>query len=470
MGAASQTCNTCACAGSQVFCQPTDLSNGGGSSSCGGLLVSKSAPEIRKGERPPANLKDTPAADKPTSPFSSSAMPLPSSRASTRVTRKPSLDSGTQDASFLRQRSPQSSKGSKDSANPGHGSILGHASMSSSHRSGQGQLCEAEENDTDLQVKHLMGRNVRQWVPPCDRTQEPAAKIKRQLGEVVQELLEACRAGNFQHVIDAMKQGADVNCVSLRGQTPLMLACGSKSPGAVDCVRFLLEAEADIEVKDETGWTALLHAVRSSCQEQVSMLLDMQADVKVKSLDGRTPVMLAILEGHDDLCQLLVQSQAALDKKDDRGWSVLFFACNEGRVEIVKWLLKLACDPAKDRTKDGHTPLMVCMNANPHASRKIGKLLRGKGANLNARDDRGATALIQALEHYKEDFAAWLVEEGADVTIKTREGVDAIDLAEERGFNALKLKLDCRARIQAEAASEAYANEMQALVNATHQK
>ena len=43
-------------------------------------------------------------------------------------------------------------------------------------------------------------------------------------------------------------------------------------------------------------------------------------------------------------------------------------------------------------------------------------------------------------------------------------------MIDSEGYNALKTKLEARARVQAEAASEAYANKMQFLVNMTQMK
>mmetsp|Transcript_122347 Transcript_122347/g.228649 ORF Transcript_122347/g.228649 Transcript_122347/m.228649 type:complete len:348 (+) Transcript_122347:96-1139(+) len=267
-----------------------------------------------------------------------------------------------------------------------------------------------------------------------------------ELRKLQDRLVQASRAGDFKKVVDAVAEGADVHSKTLRGQSPLMLASGSHSKGAKESVSFLVDTMADIEAKDESGWTPLLHACRNNQQEIVSYLLETNASLKARTNDGKTAVMLAAMDSADSLVISLVQRKAQIDKKDERGWSVLFFACEDGRHDLVKWLLKKQAN-ARDKSKDNTTPLMV---AAENGSKKIGQKLAKKNGNINARNVQGNTALMISLRAQKEEFAEWLLEEGADVTARNGDDEDALDIADMLGMHSIKNKLEMKARLASE--------------------
>jgi ankyrin repeat protein len=54
---------------------------------------------------------------------------------------------------------------------------------------------------------------------------------------------------------------------------------------------LLLDMEANIEVKDEDGWTPLIYAVEKGHVTVMRLLLDAKADREAKDKDGRTPYL-----------------------------------------------------------------------------------------------------------------------------------------------------------------------------------
>lgn len=274
--------------------------------------------------------------------------------------------------------------------------------------------------------------------------------------KIKDKLLQASRAGKYKALVEAVHEGADIHCRTLREQTPLMLVAGSHSKEAVDAMKFLIDAMADIEAKDEGGWTPLLHACRNNQEDAVNHLLEVQASLKARSVDGKTAVMLAAMDGAHNLVHILVTKKAQIDKKDERGWSVLFFACEDGNHDLVKLLLKKSAN-ARDKAKDSTTPLMVAAETG---SKKIGlKLVRkvdkDKGENklkyINAWNVQGNTALMLCLRAQKEEFAEWLLEEGADVTRANTDGEDALEIADMLGMHSIKNKLEMKSRLATEA-------------------
>jgi len=296
-----------------------------------------------------------------------------------------------------------------------------------------------------------------------NRTNDPQeAKRKNQ-----EMLVKAARAGDFKKAVTAVSEGADIFAKNLRGQTPLMLAAGSKNEGLLDpkatkvtpeserkasvggsrdTVKFLLDAKADLEAKDDLGWNALHHACRNNRQETVDYLLNKGASIKTLTMEGETILMLAAMDSADDLVLYLLKQKANLDKKNEDGWTCLFFACKENRGTLVKTLLEKKAN-AKDKAKDGTTPLMLSASTGNVRS---GKLLHKKGANLNATTARGVTALMIALQNSHQDFAEWLLEENASVAEESQDGLMAIDIAIMQGMTLMKNALDMKLRQQTE--------------------
>lgn len=79
----------------------------------------------------------------------------------------------------------------------------------------------------------------------------------------------------------------------------------------------------------------------------------------------------------------------------------------------------------------GITPLMqAVMRTDPG---KITKLIKD-GADIDAQDDEGMTALMHAVFHDYYDAAEILFKAGANLTIKNSVGISAVDIAEKRGL------------------------------------
>ncbi len=120
----------------------------------------------------------------------------------------------------------------------------------------------------------------------------------------------------------------------------------------------LVKAGADINAKDGYGVTPLSYAAISGSLETLRMLLKNGADVKAKDVDGRTVLVEALTTE------------------------------NHLPPEIIEELIQAGAE-VNVRIYGGLTPLMVAAGGN---SRILRALIKA-GADLNAADDRGATAL-----------------------------------------------------------------------------
>ena len=131
-------------------------------------------------------------------------------------------------------------------------------------------------------------------------------------------LFDAVKSGNLSQ-LNAALQGAEVNAAGEGGVTPLMLAA---SLGQLDMVKALLAAGADVSVRDEREYTALMHGVYNpdldrGFPEVVQALIaagaDMLNDVSAGRFDpdmlpvaGRlqVPIFLMHMQGEPRTMQL----------------------------------------------------------------------------------------------------------------------------------------------------------------------
>jgi len=309
----------------------------------------------------------------------------------------------------------------------------------------EGNMSGRSRNGT-RRLTNPLSKGLKEWNGPLDRDEDDFEKKK-----VQESLYEACRAGDFRKVVQAITEGSDIHAPNNRGCSPLMLASVSYSKGNMDCVKFLVEALSELEAKDDNGWTPLLHACRNSQTSICEFLLESKASVKTRSKDGRTCVMMACMDGAESLCFSLVNKKVGVDKKDDLGWTLLFYATHENRSELVKWLLKKTAN-VKDKAKDGTTALMLSAN---NGNKLIANSLIKKLCNVNQKNAMGGTALMMAIRAHKEEFFEYMLDQpGIDLGIKNVENEDASEVANQEGYHAFKMKIDTKARLLEDASPD----------------
>ena len=105
-------------------------------------------------------------------------------------------------------------------------------------------------------------------------------------------LHQAAKAGNLKGLEAALATGADVNARDDKGWTALMYAVDK---GYVLLVKPLLQAKADPDVRAPDGATALFMAAAHGHGEIIPMLMQAGADPTIKGPKGKTAVDLALL-------------------------------------------------------------------------------------------------------------------------------------------------------------------------------
>ena len=268
-------------------------------------------------------------------------------------------------------------------------------------------MCAAEKGHTDC-VEYLIQNGAQLDLKEDGLTALHLAALEGHL-EVMKRLLEA---------------GQDVNQRGRSERTPLMWAANYDR---ADCVEYLLQNGAQLDLKDKRGNTALHlaadagqnrgyqslsynrcveyliqnDAVMDVCtaanigdSEKLRRLIEAGQDVNQRdgTWEKRTPLMWAAKMGRTDCVKYLIQNGAQLDLKDDDGDTALHLAAYWGHLEVMKRLLE-AGQHINLRGVCARTPLMVAANYD-HTD--CVEYLLQNGAQPDLKDEYGQTAYQEA--------------------------------------------------------------------------
>ncbi|XP_049843302.1 putative ankyrin-containing lipoprotein Lxx09580 isoform X8 [Schistocerca gregaria] len=131
--------------------------------------------------------------------------------------------------------------------------------------------------------------------------------------------------------------------------------------GAVEQLRALLAAGADVMVREESSWTALHWAAYRGHVGAASCLVGAGAEVGARSRKQSTPLHWAAYNGHTAVVRLLLAAYADPNVRDRYGRTPLHWAVRNVQAEVVAVLLQAGADRA-GRDDMGRTPVELAMN------------------------------------------------------------------------------------------------------------
>ncbi|KAJ7998227.1 hypothetical protein DPEC_G00220400 [Dallia pectoralis] len=140
-------------------------------------------------------------------------------------------------------------------------------------------------------------------------------------------LMKAVQCHEELCVTTLLEHDADPNLVDINGNTALHLA--SCIP-AMPIVTRLLEHEADINAQNKEGYSPLTVAVKENHAELAEFFLKEGADVNIKDQGHRSPLMIAACNGQISMVRLLLHYDADITLKDNNGWSADDYAVMNG--------------------------------------------------------------------------------------------------------------------------------------------
>lgn len=275
------------------------------------------------------------------------------------------------------------------------------------------------------------------------------ADPNREYREGESALMTATRTGDFATVKLLLDKGADVDhSEAWHGQTALMWAAAQ---GHAHLLALLVEHGADVnatsnleewerQVTDEPRekWlppgvmTPLLFAAREGCVDCVRELLKAGAAIDAVTPKGISALLMAIINGHYDAAWTLVEAGANVNLNDDTNRSPLYAAVDfntmpesnrpspdvyvnqHNSLELIALLLDKGADPNVQLSKQAPYRL---------------KLDRGNDTMLRT----GTTPFLRAAKGADVAAMRLLLEHGADASLATDQGIDALMTAANLG-------------------------------------
>uniref|UniRef100_A0A670YAM1 Ankyrin repeat and sterile alpha motif domain containing 6 n=1 Tax=Pseudonaja textilis TaxID=8673 RepID=A0A670YAM1_PSETE len=283
-------------------------------------------------------------------------------------------------------------------------------------------------------------------------------------------LMQAARFGHLNVARILLENGADLNAQNKLGASVLTIASRG---GHISVIKLLLESGAYVDNDDHLSVTLdnskeempavtpLMTAVQHGHEAVVHLLLDWGADCNysVKTM-GWTPLMLAAVSGRVSLAQQLMNKGANPDhlnilhktpyeisvdfKHEDmmdylaplttvrpqtdkqKKQPDIFHALKMGNFQLVKEIID--DDPAQSNVinDDGASPLMI---AAVTGQMPLIQLLVSRNVDIDKQDNvHGWTALMQATYHGNKEVVKYLLNQGADVNLRAKNGYTAFDL------------------------------------------
>ena len=127
------------------------------------------------------------------------------------------------------------------------------------------------------------------------------------------------------------------NAASAELNKKLIDAAGISEP-----VSVLIARGADVDAKDERGWTKLYHAVVNRDVKEVRALIENNANVNEKTNNGWTALNYAAGNGHAEIVKILLENGADVSITDNKGKTASDWATEYGNPEAAAVLTKAA--------------------------------------------------------------------------------------------------------------------------------
>ncbi len=172
------------------------------------------------------------------------------------------------------------------------------------------------------------------------------------------------------------------------------------------CIRALIARGFDVNTLEADRYdTALIIAVRERASKVFRVLIDTPGiDVDARSRNGDTALMVAAFLPDAVAVQALLERGAEVNRP---GWTPLHYAASSGSILVIRVLL------------DHH-------------------------AYIDAESPNKTTPLMMAARAGRREAVQYLLDEGADLSLKNEAGLNAADFARAQGHVDIAAALDAR--------------------------
>jgi ankyrin repeat protein len=248
-------------------------------------------------------------------------------------------------------------------------------------------------------------------------------------------LLYTAREGDVETAQVMLSGGVDPNYGDVDNTTALMVSILNKK---YTLAKFLLDRGADPNIVDASGRTAL-YAIVEARNEDWTALPERKTDDPLPSVE----VLKALLTRKADpnvALNKVLPGKSGMDGGDTTlgaGTTALLRAARSGDGEAMRLLLAGGADP-KLAVRDGTNALMLAAGVGYRDKNTKGtesealdalKVAIGAGLDLNEANSKGEMAIHGAALRGADTIVQFLVDSGARLNIKTKQGFTPLDIA-----------------------------------------
>ncbi|TNK94291.1 hypothetical protein OUY_02205 [Wolbachia endosymbiont of Leptopilina clavipes] len=215
-----------------------------------------------------------------------------------------------------------------------------------------------------------------------------------------------------------------------------------------------MEPGANIEAKDNNGWTLLHYAASKGHKEIIEFLVnEKKANINARTTsDSKKPIHVAAKEGYQEIVDFFLGKRMRVDDADNDKWTPLHYAAAYNHLELSKFLVGQRAN-IEAKNKDNKTPLdLACkrnhmkmvdflaqakldqdlITAAAEGSLQTVKNLIERGADIEAKDEKGWTPLHYAARYNHLELCEFLLGQHANIEAKNKNNKTPLDLARER--------------------------------------
>jgi len=195
--------------------------------------------------------------------------------------------------------------------------------------------------------------------------------------------------------------------------------------GTTQLITFLLDRQCNVghyinelsPIGSKFGF-ALAAATRRRKTNIVTLLLNRGADINLQGGDFQSALQAAAYYGNDGTLQLLIKEGANINANEGSMGSALQSASFEANERTMQLLLDKGAEI--NATGGSHGSVLQAAAQARHSRRSIVKFLIGKGADANVSGGKFGSALAAAAFFGYNDIIQLLLDERADINLKTR--------------------------------------------------
>jgi len=299
--------------------------------------------------------------------------------------------------------------------------LLKYADTTVKNNAGETPLSLAHKDGVNQQILYFIENPERAWVEGAgkkmlDRNENSASESGSESGseENKEEKKELSEEDVQKLLMDAAKNGADGTFRKIYHEDGKL----------IKDINFVID-----------DWTVLHAAASVGSAALVEFILGIKGvDANAKSKKGTTPLICALEGHHEDCAKLLMEKGADINASsgEEGSWNPVLSAAYKGDVQSLKFLIAnskgdLDVEMVQKEAK-GYHAIHFAAASKDNAVELLTTLLDA-GADINALNENGQTALHLAVFWNNADAVKLLIDRGADRTIKNKSGRTAEQLA-----------------------------------------